>query len=212
MTYNCRVCGVELTDENWYPSFQKRGSRLCKECNIEKCRLYYEANKDKVNARHHLQYINNPEKYKTMVIKNKRKNGILPFDENEKCSSYFGINVVERALRNVYTDVQRMPMNNPGYDFVCNKGKKVDSKGACIRKNRNNWEFNIRRNTIPDYFCCIAFDNREDLNPLHMWMLPGDKFNHLMTASISPNTLDKWSEYEKPVDELITCCNAIRKL
>jgi len=29
----CRICEVELTDKNWYPSLKKRNSKLCKNCN-----------------------------------------------------------------------------------------------------------------------------------------------------------------------------------
>jgi len=31
-TFDCRTCGVELTDENWYPSFKKNGNKQCKDC------------------------------------------------------------------------------------------------------------------------------------------------------------------------------------
>lgn len=195
MTHNCRVCGIELSNYNWQPSYQKNGNYICKECNRKKVNLYRK---------------NNPEKTKAQEERARRNQGRIPFYENKDCSSYFGINIVERALRNIYNNVQRMPMNNPGYDFICGKGKKIDSKGSCIRKNRNNWVFAIRRNTIPDYFCCIAFDNREDLTPLHIWLIPGHAVNHLTGISISPSTLDKWSKYEKPINELITCCDSIR--
>jgi len=30
--YGCRVCGVPLTDENWYPTHRRRHSRICKPC------------------------------------------------------------------------------------------------------------------------------------------------------------------------------------
>ena len=28
----CRKCGTELTDENWYPSLKKIGDHICKAC------------------------------------------------------------------------------------------------------------------------------------------------------------------------------------
>jgi len=30
--YGCRVCGVPLTDGNWYPTHRRRLSRICKPC------------------------------------------------------------------------------------------------------------------------------------------------------------------------------------
>lgn len=29
-------------------------------------------------------------------------------------------------------------------------------------------------------------------------------------VSISPSTLDKWAEYEKPIDDAIICCNEMK--
>jgi len=195
MTHKCRVCKEVLTDNNWYISRQKKRDCICKRCSVEKCRLYRK---------------NNPEKAKAYIITGHRKNGQIPMNENKKCPVYFGVYFVEGALCNMFNNVIRMPYGNPGFDFICNRDKKIDSKGACTRKNTISWEFTINYNTIADYFICVAFDNRQDLNPLHIWMLPGDKFNHLKTASISKNTLHKWSKYEQPINEMIACCNERR--
>ena len=271
MTRNCYKCGVELTDENWSPGTKKNGNCICKECNLEKSRLYqennpdkvkttrrlhYEANRDKINAHNRLYYEanrdeinakrrlhreenrdeinvqdrlyraanqdkinvrkrlyrkNNPEKAKAYDTKARRKNGIPPMSENKECALYLGVHRVERLLKHFFDDVEVMPFGNKGYDFVCNKGWKVDAKSSCIQKNYNGWAFHINHNTIADYFWCVAIDNRKDLNILHIWMLPGEKFNHLSGASISESTLDKWAEYEKPIGEAIICWNEIEE-
>lgn len=206
----CRVCEVELDDENWTSSKQKNGSCICKKCVREYNCLYKEANIDKIKAQKDLWKKNNPDNTRSAYIKHRQKYGMLSMSENKECAAYLGIFWTEKVLSNIYTDVVRMPMNYPGYDIICNKGKKVDAKSACITKNRNSWQFNIRRNTIADYFICVAFDNREDLTPVHIWLLPGDKFNHLMTASISQSTLHKWEEYEISIDKVLACCETMK--
>ena len=130
--------------------------------------------------------------------------------ENKECSAYLGVYRTERLLRHLFNDVEVMPYGHKGYDFICNNGWKVDAKSSCIRKNRNDWVFNINYNTEADYFFCVAYDNRQDLNIIHVWMLPGDKFNHLTTASISKSTIHKWDEYKKSIDDVVLCCDEIR--
>ena len=210
MAHNCRVCGDELTDENWHSSFQKNYNYICKECYREHRRLYYEANKDKIKETATKWIKNNPDKVKEIVLRSQRKKGGLPMSENKECSSYFGVCVVERAIRHLFKNVERMPYGHPGYDFICSNEKKIDGKGACMRKDRNSWGFSIDNNTITDYFVLVAFDNREDLAPLHIWLIPGHVLNHLVVASISESTIDKWAEYEQNIDEAILCCDEMR--
>ena len=194
MTYNCRECGNVLSDENWSLSLQKNHGHICKKCRREQNRLWRKAN---------------PDKAKAGSTRWNRKHGKQPMNDNKECASYLGVHVAERVLRHVFKDVEVMPYGNPGYDIVCNHGKLVDSKSSCLHKN-GGWAFNIFRNTTADYFICLAFDNREDLNPLYMWLLPGDKFNHLMSASIRPNTVHKWDEYRIDIGNILACCNIIK--
>lgn len=196
MTENktCRVCSVVLDSENWGASNQKNGSRICKECAYNQCRLWAKAN---------------PEKVKASWTKWNRKQGHSPFDENKECASYLGVHIAERVLSHVFKDVKRMPMNNPGYDVICNKGKLVDSKCSCQQKD-STWRFKINHNLIADFFLCLAFDNREDLTPLHAWLIPGGKVNHLLSAVISPSTIHKWDEYRLDTTKINSCCNSMR--
>ena len=210
MNHNCRVCGVELGDENWSSAQQKAQSNICKECNLEKGRLYRENNKNKEIERGHLYRETNPEKVKEQSRNYTYRHGTKPMNENKECTAYLGVHINERMLRHLYNDVEVMPPCNPGYDFVCGKGKKVDCKSSCLNKN-GRWTFNIKCNTIADYFLLVAYDNRDGLNPLHIWLIPGHVLNHLKGTSIRPNTLDKWKEYEKPIDEVISCCDELRE-
>ena len=132
------------------------------------------------------------------------------FSENKQCSLYLGIHVAEKVLSHVFKNVEVMPHGNKGYDFICNHGKKIDVKSACIGKN-GAWLFNIKHNTIADYFLCIAFDNRNDLNPTHAWLIPGSKFSRLVGVSISISTIHKWDDYWLDIDKIVMCCDICRE-
>lgn len=194
MAHSCRVCRVELDEENWYPSSRKDNSFICKECNTKWARLWRKAH---------------PEKSKISHTKANRKIGLRPYNENKECGMYLGVHIAERVLNDVFKDFKQMPMHNPGYDVICNHEKLIDIKSSCQRKG-GDWMFSIKRNTIADYFLCLAFDNRKDLNPLHAWLLPGSKVNHLKSIGISPNTLHKWDAYALDISKISDCCDAMR--
>lgn len=139
-----------------------------------------------------------------------------PMHEDKECSAYLGVYVAENVLSNIFYDVTRMPYGTPGYDFICNRGKKIDVKGSCRRsheKASDNWVFNIRNNIQCDYFLLIAFDNRKTLNPEHLWLIPGSDINHLTGASVSETTVCKWDKYKvERIEQLIEACNIMRRL
>ena len=193
-TKYCRVSGVELNEENWSPSSRRMGNYICKKCDNEQRRLWRKEN---------------PDKAKAIWTKQSRKRGRLPMSENRECPAFLGVHVAEELLKNYFKDVEAMPYGNPGYDFICNRDKLIDSKSACIDA-RGGWSFHIDRNMIADFFICTAFDNREDLNVLHVWMIPGSEINHLKTASVSPSTVSKWDEYKLDIDKVSSCCNEMK--
>jgi hypothetical protein len=130
--------------------------------------------------------------------------------ENKNCGIYLG-NIAEHLLSKIYPNVQVMPQGNPGYDFICGKGLKIDVKSSTVIKNRKHaWFFTINKNAIPNYFILIAFDNRENFNILHWWLIPGYILNNKFTVNISESTLSKWSEYEQSISKAITHCNEMR--
>ena len=189
----CRKCGVELNSENWYPSCQKRNNRICKRCQNTQVQQYQKAN---------------PDKAKATWTHNNRKHGNRPMSKNKECSAYLGVYVAGGVLSHVFKDVQRMPNGNPGFNFICNKGKKISTKSSCLGKY-GTWMFSTNHNKIADYFLCLAFDSREDLNPLHAWLIPGEKLNHLKLASIRPSTIHKWDEYKLDITKIITRCDVM---
>lgn len=193
----CRRCGVELNDENWQPAGRKNRNYICKECRREqRCRWRAE----------------NPEKSKAINTKASRKRGARPHNENKECSQFLGCHVAERVLSHVFKDVKRMPILNPGFDFICSHGKKIDVKSACLSRTKYpRWGFHIDRNIIADYFLCVAFDNRENLTPIHVWLLPGNEFNHLIDAAIRPSTIPKWDAYRLDISKISECCVTMKE-
>ena len=135
--------------------------------------------------------------------------------ENRNCASFLGVYVAERVLSHVFKHVEKMPNGNPGYDFICGGGHKIDVKSACrhVRKNwADMWVFHIEKNQIAEYFLCLAFDNRDDLNPEHIWLIPSNKINDHVSIGISETTLAKWDEYKLDIEKVSACCNALRNI
>ncbi len=151
-----------------------------------------------------------------------------PMSENKSCSSYLGVHIVERMITHIFEKAIRMPYGNKGFDLTCPKGYKIDSKSACLRilhdENKNTgWSFLIGKNKIADYFILIAFDKREDLNPLHVWLIKGTdivgvqkkiKLNEKQALHIFNTTksVEAYKKYEltDKLDKVITCCNTLK--
>ena len=153
-------------------------------------------------------------------------------DENPKCSIYLGVHIAERVLSKIFSNVIRMPNNNKGYDFICNKGFKIDVKAACLTRSHGNrnrsglrWDFRIKKNKTPDHFLLIAFDNRTNLIPLHLWLIKGNEplhSNGIITNPVnnrenfaienSITALSRYQMYEihDKLDKLITVCDSLR--
>jgi hypothetical protein len=139
--------------------------------------------------------------------------------EAKECSLYLGVVVAETVLSKEFDSVIRMPHGNKGFDFYCKNGYKIDSKASCLRDpNRyagDNlfWNFHIRRNDVADFFICVGYDNRDKLNPMHVWLIPGKLLSHLISLTIL-NTRDglaKWSKYERPLENIVNCCDKLRR-
>jgi hypothetical protein len=147
-----------------------------------------------------------------------RKRHTKDVEHFERDSTWFlGIEVAERALSKFFDVIERMPYDTSGYDFICGKGFKIDVKAACLTSNEpghtpNRWQFKIRKNKIADYFILLGFDNREHLNPMHVWLVPSDQINDKSKVSITntPKVLSKWSKHERQLDRVLCCCDAMK--
>ena len=190
----CHKCGVELDEDNWYPSLMATNTHTCKTCRNATTDGWRKAN---------------PDKYHRYIEKNQRKRGQLPMSKNKRCGAFLGVYIAERVLRHVFKNVKQMPYGNKGFDFICNRGKKIDVKSSCLHKD-GRWDFSIAHNQIADYFLCIALDDRESLTPLYLWLLPSSVVGHAAVISIRPSTIHKWDEYKLSIDKVSMCCNVLR--
>ena len=164
----------------------------CRECHNKQIRNYYHNGGGREEQGHQSMY------------------------ENKSCSGYLGIVVAERLVKHLFKDVEVMPYGFPGYDMICNKGKKIDVKASTIHieKNKNStvnrWNFNIKHNKKCDFFLCLAFDSTIDLNPLIAWMIPGNEVNNLSNAKISSSTIHKWDKWKMDLDDAQRCCDLMK--
>jgi len=140
----------------------------------------------------------------------RRENGVPSYTENTRCTAYLGIHVAERILSRIFKNVIRMQMGNKGYDFICSRGYKIDVKSSTINTN-GRWQFDIGNNKMADFFLCLAFDNRDNLNPEHLWLIPGNAINNKKYITTCRSTANKWSQWERPIEEVVSCCNAMKQ-
>ena len=183
----CRRCKAELNEENWYPSLREGNNYICKPCYIAARRKRRHANREKARLESE---------------KDRRRRGVKSMQDNKACAKWLGVHVAEQVLQRVFKNVTPMPHDNPGFDFICGQGYKVDVKSSCIRPPA--WVFSSRKNQTADYFLCLAFDNRDNLNPLYLWLIPGELVEDHYLVSISESRLEKWNEYKLNINNTIS--------
>jgi len=144
-----------------------------------------------------------------------------PSEFNKGCPSHFG-EFTENLMIQTFEDAIKMPYGNPGYDWICKRGDKIDNKGRCLDyvEGYPGWSYPIRYNNIADWFILSAWDDRDSLNPLHVWIfhkndIVGErKFWRRDTLWVS-NTQKGIKEFEKyeatyRLDKLKELCNRNR--
>ena len=126
----------------------------------------------------------------------------------------FGL-IIEKLLCNYFKDTIKMPYGNPGFDFYCSKSYKIDGKGS-LKQSNNYWMFYIDKNTIADYFACVAclINDLGNIIPTHFWLIPGNEINDRSTIAIrdTEKSLLKWKQYEQPLDRVIKCCQEMKQI
>jgi hypothetical protein len=204
----CAKCKKDQENDQY-----RYGHNACKQCerDYEKERIKDPIIRARKNKQCKEWNKSHPGYYSEWDHKNGR---CKPMTENKMGSQYLGVCVTEELLSKYFKNVKHLSYNNPGYDFICENEFKIDAKSSVIRKDTKfgTYRFQIRKNTIADYFVCIGFDNRIDLNPLHIWIIPGKDINMLTGIAISNNErgLKKWSLYEKPLDKIVMCCSEMK--
>jgi len=117
--------------------------------------------------------------YKNDWKRNKRYNTgeQVPMSENPYCAKWFGEFIAENYVMKTFEDPIKAPPNNPGFDWTCNKGQKIQHKARCleIANTSEGWGFPIRRNHIPDYFILSGWKDRESLEPLFILIFHRDE-------------------------------------
>lgn len=143
--------------------------------------------------------------------RNHKKGKSKPMSENKNCPVYLGVHIAEERLSLIFDNVKRMPYGNPGFDFICGKGFKIDVKSSCLSEKYDTWNFALRYNTIANYFLFLAFDNRDDLNPMHIYLIKNDESMDKVGTTIhnTSKSLKKWERYEltNKLEKLIACCS-----
>ena len=177
----------------------------CKECTKEKRKDYYE---NRGGREHHKDWYENRG--------GREIHGKVSMYENKSCPKYIGVVVAERLIKHLFNDVEMMPHGFPGYDMICNKGKKVNVKAStiCVRQNKNStmnsWQFCIKYNKDCDFFLCMAFDNVIDLNPLMAWMIPADEVNDNSGLRISASDIHRWDKWKMDLNNAQACCDLMK--
>lgn len=147
----------------------------------------------------------------------------LPKELNKDCSKWFGEFIAENYVMKTFEEPIPAPSNNPYFDWTCNKGKKIDLKASCLLYEPGKsprWKFYLDYNPIADYFILSAWDNRESLNPLYIWIfhrndiVRGELFWRRESLSIT-NTckgLEEFKKYEvtDKLEKLKEFCNEDR--
>jgi hypothetical protein len=204
-TKHCNGCNQDkpLSEYNFTRTGKRAGKPLsrCRDCNNAAYKTWWKAHEEYKRA-----YNNNWKHaagYHRAVVTAK------------DCTAWLGVHIAEHALSNFFEDITRMPTGNPGYDFICKNGFKIDVKSSCIRTpvhHSPRWTFTIDKNQLADYFLLLAFDSRESLTPMHVWLVPGKAINQNVTLTITNLlfTMDKWNKYEHPLDKVINQCSAMR--
>lgn len=199
----------------------KKSSRKRYENNSEKinkkARILREDNPQKAREPSRKYKKNNPEKIKESARKYRKQCGGLLMYENKSSSQYIGIVVAERLIKHLFNDVEMMPYGFPGYDMICNKGKKINVKASTTYvaqlKNStvNRWKFGIDYNKNCDFFLCVAFNNVIDCNPLYAWLIPAHEVNNQSGARISSSTIHKWNGWKMDLDDAQRCCDLMKE-
>lgn len=214
----CTMCGKNkpLTKFNIYHSNGREGKirARCRECSAIISKCWREKNPSKVK-----QYKSEHRAYNADYTREHRHatGRTRPIATTKELPQWLGIYIAERVLSGFFDHIIRMPYNNPGYDYICGRGFKIDVKSSClIHRGKGNsycWHFHINHNATPDYFLCLAFDDRTNLKPQHIWLIPSNDINHKTSLNItnSDRCLLKWSKYERPLDRVVSCCEEIRE-
>jgi hypothetical protein len=117
----CRVCEIELTDENWMPSLKAKNSVVCRTCSNVKSAEWRNKNRELYNKQSRVRYFKNPQKFNAIGNKARKKLRI------DTVVAYGG-----KCCSCSIDDVEVLDVDH------------IDNSGAEDRKN-NLWGYNLYR-------------------------------------------------------------------
>jgi hypothetical protein len=130
-----------------------------------------------------------------------------PMEDTPDCPEYFGICIGEKYVSQVFEDSKPVPYGTPGYDWEWND-LKVQHKARCLNTLGvpRYWRFTrLDYNKIAQKFVISGWDNRNTLNPKHIWIFDKDEImsdglpfwnRHDFKIYDTPEGLAEYAKYE----------------
>lgn len=104
-----------------------------------------------------------------------RELGVPNDNISRDLEQYFGIHIAERCVSSLFKDSIRMPINNPGYDWICKRGYKIQHKASCLIDKGSRFFYKILNNDMADYFILTGWNNRKDLVPIFILLIHSEE-------------------------------------
>lgn len=149
-----------------------------------------------------------------------------PIEEAKDCPAYFGVCIGEKYVSRTFDNPKMMPYGNPGYDWECKNGLKIQLECRCLSDNlwfNQQFKFtHIDYNKVADVFILSGWKDRESLEPLLVLafkkddIVRGEPFWMRDSLSItnSPEGLAEFKDFEvtNRLDKLKEMCKDIKKI
>lgn len=159
---------------------------------------------------------------------NRWKRGVQrPIEEAKDSGPYFGICIGEKYISKTFDNPKMMPYGNPGYDWICKNGLKIQLECRCLCDNTcspgANPQFkftHIDYNKVADVFILSGWKDRESLEPLFVLafkkddIVRGEPFwmRNSLSITNSPGGLAEFKDFEvtNKLDKLKEMCKDIK--
>lgn len=163
------------------------------------------------------------------------------YSDNSECPTYFGQYIEEKYVSQIFDhpvpfefpkdELGRITDNHKPYDYLCKKGLKIKMVSSVCHTSPSKvskvtgdmlpyFEYAIRKNSVPDYYILSAWDNRESLDPLFVWIIKSNEIfittqsrklfwdRENLSISFNENGIKKMKQYEAndKLDKLKEIC------
>lgn len=149
-------------------------------------------------------------------------------EENKDCPVYFGVCIGEKYVSKTFDNPKMMPYGNPGYDWECKNGLKIQHEARCLCKSDyatdgTNPQFkftHIDYNKVADVFILSGWKDRESLEPLLVLVFKKDDIvrgepfwmRNSLSITNTPKYLREFEKFEvtNRLDKLKEMCKNIK--